>query len=524
MARLLEEPVNAKPGTEAWQQMLYKTTFEAGGYMNISLSNMNNDGAPQVLAGSRFELNGSLYYTEANENICGWANYANGTDIYIYTIPSGNSVTFSYSVSVPTYNPAKGGWYNGNNRALFKLYKSSSGGYTLKTPLIGPVMPVLQPVPFVEIFGVTNIDNTGAPQVMAGSKFILNRKMINITADTSIDGSPVVGTDNYIYAVLSGDSATFSYGNGVPTYNPAKGGWYSGNNRAIARFFYTGERYNGKVILDSYNAMQIINTEQAIPTSGGQLVITGTVNQVKSTTLPIGTYRWEMKAGTGGKGGESSNGQGGTGADGKAKTGTFRVYAEKKIYYALGGDGNDGVGGVKGGGGGCTGGSAFIDLGDDLILCIGGSGGGGSGDAGSDDFGGGGGGGGYGIAGDGLPAASRQLQGLGGKDGIGGNGGSLDGSSDSASGGGGSGYIRGGNAGFGDGNRGSPGGGYGSPGGNSSSGASGGQSMSGEAVPSATDKYPRRIQYQGGGAGAMNAGGSGLKTTTSGYIKIWRLW
>jgi hypothetical protein len=528
MAELLEEPVNVRPGTEAWQQMLYKTTFVAGGFMDISLTNMSNDGAPQVMAGSRFELNGSLYYTEANENISGWANYANGTDNYIYAVPSGEGATFSYGNGVPTYNPAKGGWYYNNNRALFKLYKNSSGAYTLKTPLIGPVMPVLQPVPFVEIFGVTNIDNINAPQVMAGSKFILNGRIINISADTGISGSPVVGTDNYIYAVPSGEGATFSYSNGAPTYDLVKGGWYRGTSRSIAKFFYVDGRYNGKVIMDRHNYG--MNMTQPVLYDGGYQIL-NTTETSGTLDLSVGIYRYEVKGGTGGNGGKSGAGIGGN-AGGVANVVSGNITFEHPGHasYAVGRDGNSGSDGTEGtagssgsaspsdgaagsgmgysggngiaggGGGGASGVESVFNIGFSIIKSIGGTGGrGGGGSGGYGGFGGNGGviidgnrgnDGYYGSVGS-SGVEKEHSGGSGGRGGYGGIGGTGGKSIAGSSGGDGGDGGNGGN------------GGNGGAGGSSYAGGDGGA---------------------GGKGGNGGSGGSGIKTTTSGYIRLWRLW
>jgi hypothetical protein len=101
----------------------------------------------------------------------------------------------------------------------------------------------------------------------------------------------------------------------------------------VAKRYYTGGQYNGKVVLDNYNAMRIVNTEQPIPTTGGVQVVTGTLNQVLSTTLAPEAYCYEIKAGRGGNSGESVTSVGGTETDGEAKTDTFRVYGEKRIWW-----------------------------------------------------------------------------------------------------------------------------------------------------------------------------------------------
>jgi hypothetical protein len=418
MATIYTEPLNSVINYSEWGKLIQKTTFEAGGFIALGLTNMATTDAPQIAQGSRVEIGGSLYVCESNETI--------------------------------TSTPSSDGLY-------------------------------------------------------------------------------------YIYGIPNASSASFSYSGSKPTYNAVKGGWYNGNDRAIAKLFYTSSQYNGKVILDSYNAFFAINTEQPIPTTGGQLVITGTVNQVKKATLQPGAYRYDIKAGRGGDGG--GNGLVGIGADGEVKTGTFILTEPRVIHYALGGDGNDGASNPDtddpGGGGGCSGGSAFIDTGDDFILCLGGSGGGGKGGAGDIDQNGAGGGGaaGYGRGGDGGYGSAYDGQdfvvsnGKGGNNGVGGNGGVHQ----NRNGGGGSGYLSGG-TGY------ENGGGYGEKGGNgqgnssgSYKGGVGGNSSTGETV-SPTDKYPHKIQYQAGGGGGYGYiyngcdGGSGLKSTSSGYLRIYKTW
>ncbi|MDR2444997.1 MAG: hypothetical protein LBD44_03575, partial [Spirochaetaceae bacterium] len=310
-----------------------------------------------------------------------------------------------------------------------------------------------------------------------------------------------------------------------------KGGWYSGNDRAVAKAYYVTSQYNNKVILDSYEAMHTLNARQTLASTGGTLIITGTVNEVKKTTLAAGLYRLEMRAGTGGWGGYGYDYSGRcAGATGEAKSESFILTdGSNDIYYAVGGDGNDGENAkdtnwrnCPGGGGGCSGGSSFIKIHDRVIICIGGSGGGGH------YNGGGGGGGGFGIA-EGFDVAF----GMGGNNGVGGQGGSWHdwGTMD---GGGGSGYLRGGAGGI----NASSGGSYGSSGGNGSTnpsnndvkGGRGGASSTGETSDPADKNNTFKIQYQGVGGGGNpavsgtgSAGGGGLKATSSGYVRIYRL-
>jgi hypothetical protein len=373
--------------------------------------------------------------------------------------------------------------------------------------------------------GLGNINNSNAPSITEGSVIEVNGGIYraasteSVTNASSADGlsPPAQNTKNYIYAVPVPNTSSLSwkYSGSAPTWSTSKGGWYSGNNRAVVKLFVSDTQYNGKIILDSYNAMRLINTEQAVPTTGGVQVVTGVVNEVRSTTLPAGTYRYEIQAGKGGAGGGSIEGAGGAGAAGEAKSGTFRLEVPRKIYYALGGDGGDGGDGeVRASGGGGSGGSAFLDLGDDFIFCLGGSGGGGAGGR----YGAGGGAGGYGKGEDIISNNGS----MGGNNGIGGNGGNTGG-------GGGSGILGGGVGGY----NAYSGGGYGQPGGRGrNTGVAGGNSLTGEKAPGPTDKYTHQIQYQGGGSGegesnsetTSGSGGSALKSTSSGYLRIYRMW
>jgi hypothetical protein len=370
----------------------------------------------------------------------------------------------------------------------------------------------------------SNIDSIDMPVLLQGSMFECGGVLFVGDSDTGITGTPSDG-QNYIY--FNPSTRELLYNTAIPAWNTVKGGWYNGNNRAIVKLNYTAGNYNGKIILDSYNAMQMINREQPIPASGGTPVVTGVVNSVLTAYLEPGMYRYEIAAGKGGTGGTgvslslATYCYGGSGAAGESNTGIFVCPSAKKIRYALGGDGLAGGnygGDNSAGGGGCSGGSSFIDLGDDFIFCLGGSGGGGGAGGGA---GGGGGGGGYGTGNNGNSISQIGQMGYGGEGGhagIGGNGGN-----GASGGGGGSGNIRGGTGGT---TGGGNGGGYGNPGGNGGGGSAGFSSQTGENSPNIS-KYLHKIQYQSGGAGGGPLGGTGagsLISSSSGYLRIYRMW
>jgi hypothetical protein len=406
------------------------------------------------------------------------------------------------------------------------------------------------------LVGVENIDTSGEPKILAGSRFEVNGRKyicpIN-NGNESISGSASNNVTNYIYAIPSGsgDQSTllFQYSTTTPTWNAAKGGWYSGNNRAIAKLFYSsnGPVYGGKVILDSFNAMMFINTKQDVPVTGGWMASQGGVNQETIVTLPSGLYRYELKGGTGGSGGNGGKVDGGTatggaGAEGEIKTGEFKVGIAATCLLSTGGNGADGgnggdvssgiTAGGGGGGGGSSGGGSYIVFNDFLVFALGGSGGGGGGgdtdyDLNTAGSGGGGGGGGYGSGEKGHDSSKiASGGGGGGNGGTAGNGGKGGlGVGTGGYGGGGSGYLSGAAA----------GGSYGIYGGNGGgSGGSGGASKKKALDPSSTDteiQAPIRKFYNayqgggggGGGGGSGGNGGGGLKSTSSGYARIYRV-
>jgi hypothetical protein len=101
------------------------------GFMAISLSNMANQSAPAILAGSKVEINGAFFSVSSDESITGFAGFGPSTFLYIMLTPSGTpgSQTFSasYVTAAPTWDTAKQGWYAAgtSNRYIGGLYKDA---------------------------------------------------------------------------------------------------------------------------------------------------------------------------------------------------------------------------------------------------------------------------------------------------------------------------------------------------------------------------------------------------------------
>jgi hypothetical protein len=224
---------------------------------------------------------------------------------------------------------------------------------------------------------VGGINDGTKPTLKQGSRFELNGGFFVVSLeDYAISGTPATNTkdnNNYIYAAAgSNGTVTLEFSTDNPTWNGVKGGWYHGDNRrALVKFFYVGGSYNGKVILDSYNAMFMVNTKQdfSSTTSGGVQVFSRGSNGTSAANIPgdhtenlvPGIYRYELKGGDSGEPGKGGNqslqqvNMALVGADGAAKNlataiaGVFLWHGGpiKVKVGANGGDGGNGGAGAK---------------------------------------------------------------------------------------------------------------------------------------------------------------------------------
>ena len=103
---------------------------------DISITNYDNDSAPQVTAGSIFVNNGAQFENTTLATPTGYAGITNSTEFYLYYDESGG--VFIYSNTAPTWSDAKQGLYNGNDKVFFSMYKDSGGTlYQNKNKYIG---------------------------------------------------------------------------------------------------------------------------------------------------------------------------------------------------------------------------------------------------------------------------------------------------------------------------------------------------------------------------------------------------
>ena len=96
------------------------------GKMNITLSNYDGTGAPVVKVGSVFDNNGSIILVEtADETPTGYAAMTVSNTFYLVYDESAEA--FLFLQAAPTWSDALQGWYVGNDRYLFSMYKDSGG-------------------------------------------------------------------------------------------------------------------------------------------------------------------------------------------------------------------------------------------------------------------------------------------------------------------------------------------------------------------------------------------------------------
>ncbi len=144
------------------------------GKADITLSAFDTTAAPDVKVGSVFEDNGAIFIVDTSDiTPTGYAGITNSTTFYLYYDESGTA--FIYSNTAPTWSDVLQGWYNGNDRAFFSMFKDSGGTlYQFKSIL---VKTHLLQTKVIEI-GDWNMDATNGVVVIHGLDHIKIRDMV----------------------------------------------------------------------------------------------------------------------------------------------------------------------------------------------------------------------------------------------------------------------------------------------------------------------------------------------------------
>lgn len=96
------------------------------GKAEITLSEYDTTAAPDVKVGSVFENNGALFIVDTTDiTPTGYSGISVSTTFYLYYDES--ATAFIFNSTAPTWSDTLQGWYNGNDRAFFSMYKDSGG-------------------------------------------------------------------------------------------------------------------------------------------------------------------------------------------------------------------------------------------------------------------------------------------------------------------------------------------------------------------------------------------------------------
>jgi hypothetical protein len=125
MAEIIEYPDMNNANPDEWRVLIQDLELFTGGFLLLDVQGLDTAGAPVIKAGSRLDINGSRYKCPADETIGG--TLVNNKVNYVYAAANGNSAGFLYRDAGPVWNAAKGGWYQGNDRAVLRLFYSSTG-------------------------------------------------------------------------------------------------------------------------------------------------------------------------------------------------------------------------------------------------------------------------------------------------------------------------------------------------------------------------------------------------------------
>lgn len=104
-------------GATDWTNFIDITKDWIIGHNGISLTNYENDTLPAIAQGSKVEIGGSYFYAGSDQAVTGTP--ASGFINYIYIQTDGTVV---WSTTVPAWDSAKTGWYNGTDRCVGGVY------------------------------------------------------------------------------------------------------------------------------------------------------------------------------------------------------------------------------------------------------------------------------------------------------------------------------------------------------------------------------------------------------------------
>ncbi len=196
------------------------------GKNDITISAYDTTAALDVKVGSVFEDNGAIFIVETSDiTPTGYAGITNSTTFYLYYDESGE--VFIYSNTVPVWNDALQGWYTGNDRAFFSMFKDSGGTlYQTKNRLEGASRLLSKVIPI----GDWDMDADNFVTVAHGLDFTKIRSVdVIIRKDNDSGYLPLAFLGNITTGVMDGGWVLVDAVSGV-TLNRRIGGNFDGGN------------------------------------------------------------------------------------------------------------------------------------------------------------------------------------------------------------------------------------------------------------------------------------------------------
>lgn len=105
------------------------------GYSGISLTEFATTTEPEIAAGSKVEVGGSLFTFALDEEITGFGGISNSSDIWVKIVPAGAAVTVEFTETPPAWSDSKQGWYSSNDRHVAWMRKDTGGNAIYKNIL-----------------------------------------------------------------------------------------------------------------------------------------------------------------------------------------------------------------------------------------------------------------------------------------------------------------------------------------------------------------------------------------------------
>ena len=105
-------------------------------YLKVSITNYDNNSTPSVQGGSSFDSKGIPVDIIADATPTGYGGISVSSVFYL--VYDDSTGTFFYTETEPTFLELYQGWYDGDDRYLFSMYKDSGGTlYKFKIPMEG---------------------------------------------------------------------------------------------------------------------------------------------------------------------------------------------------------------------------------------------------------------------------------------------------------------------------------------------------------------------------------------------------